>query len=89
MGASHSLIEDNDGNIARVSFFNLMYPVTPHAANKIFPKGTKVILVEPYFRNADVAQLIYVDDPNGVIFTSELPRPKTAQEFKEEATKLY
>jgi hypothetical protein len=90
MAASHSLIEDNDGNITAVSFYNLIDPVTPHAANKIVPKGTKVIIIEPFFkRGSDGTQVIRVDDPNDVIFASELPRPKTALEFKEEATKLY
>jgi len=40
-------------------------------------------------RGSDGTQVIRVDDPNDVIFASELPRPKTALEFKEEATKLY
>jgi hypothetical protein len=67
-----------------------MDPVTPHAANQIVPKGTKVIIVEPYFkRAADGTLTIRVDDPSDVIFASELPRPKTALEFKEAAAKLY
>lgn len=49
-----------------------------------------MIIVEPYFkRGTDGTQVIRVDDPSDVIFASELPRPKTAREFKEEATKLY
>jgi hypothetical protein len=90
MAGSHSLIEDNDGNITAVSFYGLIDPVTSRAANQIVPKGTKVIIVEPYFkRGTDGTQVIRVDDPSDVIFASELPRPKTALEFKEEATKLY
>jgi len=40
MSAAHSLIEDRDGNITAVSFYNLMEPVTFQNANKIVPKGT-------------------------------------------------
>ncbi len=52
MTGSNSLIEDRDGNITLVSFYGLMDPVTPQGANKIVPKGTKVIIVEPYFKTA-------------------------------------
>jgi len=90
MKGSHSLIEDRDGNITLVSFYGLMDPVTPQGANKIVPKGTKVIIVEPYFKIAtDGTWTIRVDDPNDVIFASEMPFPKTAFDFKEEAAKLY
>ena len=90
MTGSHSLIEDSDGNITTVSFYGLMDPLTPHEANQIVPKGTKVIIVEPYFkRGADGTLTIRVDDPSDVIFASELPKPKTALQFKEEAAKLY
>jgi hypothetical protein len=37
----------------------------------------------------DGTLIIRVDNPNDLIFASELPKPKTALEFKEEAAKLY
>jgi hypothetical protein len=90
MTGSHSLIEDSDGKITTVSFYGLMDPVTPHTANQIVPKGTRVIIIEPYFkRAADGTLTIRVDDPSDVIFDGEQPRPKTTLEFKEEAAKLY
>ena len=49
-----------------------------------------MIIVEPYLKTgADGTWTIRVDDPDDVIFDSELPLPKTALEFKEEAAKLY
>ncbi len=48
------------------------------------------LLIEPYFkRAADGTLTIRGDDCIDVIFAVELPRPKTALEFKEVAAKLY
>ena len=90
MNASHSLIEDHNGDITHVSFYGLIDPCTPQVANSIVPKGTKLIIAEPYFKMAmDGTQVIRVEDPNDVIFASELALPKSALEFKEEAAKFY
>jgi hypothetical protein len=79
MNASHSLIEDRNGDIINVSFYGLVDPCTPQVANKIVPKGTKLIIVEPFFKmGMDGTQVIRVDDPYDVIFASALPLPKSA-----------
>jgi len=86
----HGVIEDSDGNITEISFYNLVDPVTPKNANRVLPKGTKVVILDPYFKiRQDNRSGIRVDDPNDVIFGSELPLPKNSSEFKEEAAKHY
>lgn len=90
ISGAHSIIEDSDGNITDISFYNLMDPVTPKDANRVLPKGTKVVILDPYFKmRQDNRSGIRVDDPNDVIFGSELPLPKNSSEFKEEAAKHY
>ena len=66
-----------------------MDPVTPEIANSVVPKGTKLVILNPYFKISDGTPGIRVDDPNHIIFGSELTFPKSAAEFKEEAAKLY
>jgi hypothetical protein len=90
MKGAHSVIEDFDGNITEISFYGLVDPVTPKALNRVIPKGTHVIIVDPFFKmRQDGTAGIRVDDPDEVIFGDELPIPKSAAEFKEEAAKLY
>ena len=46
-----SIIEDQtDGQITYISFYNLVQPLTFEAANKIIPKGSTVIIIEPLSR---------------------------------------
>lgn len=46
--------------------------------------------MDPYFKiRQDGTPGIRIDDPNDIIFGSELPQPKSAAEFKEEAAKLF
>jgi hypothetical protein len=90
MTGVHSIIEDTDGNITEISFYNLVNPVTPKDANLVIPKGKHVVILDPYFKmRQDGTSGIRVDDPNDVIFSSDLPLPKSSSEFKEEAVKLY
>jgi hypothetical protein len=91
MSSVQSIIEDQtDGQITYISFYNLVHPLTFEAANKIIPKGTTVIIIEPLFKKfADGTNGIRVDNPNEVIFGTELPLPKSSEEYKEEGGKLF
>ena len=54
------------------------------------PKSTKVIIIEPLFKVfADGTHGIRVDNPNEVIFGSELPLSKSSDEYKDEGGKLF
>jgi len=91
LGSVTSIIEDqSDGQITFISFYNLVNPLTFEAANRIIPKGTKVIIIEPLFKQlAGGTRGIRVDNPNEVIFGSELPLSKSSEEYKDEGGKLF
>ncbi len=54
------------------------------------PKSTKVIIIEPLFKVfADGTHGIRVDNPNEVIFGSELPLPKFSDEYKDKGGQAF
>eukprot|EP01117_Protostelium_nocturnum_P020795 TRINITY_DN9573_c0_g1_i1.p1 TRINITY_DN9573_c0_g1~~TRINITY_DN9573_c0_g1_i1.p1 ORF type:complete len:1124 (-),score=313.22 TRINITY_DN9573_c0_g1_i1:86-3457(-) len=66
MNAAHSVIEDDNGRVERVSFYNICSDAS-EAFSKLAP-GTRVSIVNPYVKLAisDGNPVIRVDDPKSV-----------------------
>lgn len=86
-----SIFRDKDDTITYISFYNMLgQNPTPEAVDSLLPRGTEVIIVEPFLKTrADGTFGIRVDDPKDVIFGADLVLPVSPGEMAVEGSKLY
>lgn len=86
-----SILRDKDGTITYISFYNMIgKSPTPEAIDRLLPRNTEVIIVEPFFKTrSDATWGIRVDDPRDVIFGADLGLPTSPGEFAVEGSKLF
>jgi tetratricopeptide (TPR) repeat protein len=84
MTSVHSVIEDKNGDVAVVCFYN-------YGAGNMFDKGKKIMLIEPFYKIAASGDYyVRVEDMADVAFVDEFDSgKKTAKEWKEEGMKHF
>jgi len=93
MVSVHTLIQDELGNYANISFYCFPEITNRKDANKVLKKGLKIGVINPFYKsgNAGKEKFIRVDDLNTVTFINDKDTKKhiNADEYKMEGNEYF
>ena len=91
-----TLIQDDYGDVLNISFYSNAvkscnsFMEKWNMAHALFPKGSRVAVLEPYYKIAmDMSRMIRVDDMDDVQFLEHQPTKNTSLSLKQQGNALY